>query len=108
MSQFKVTAESIQGLITEIDNVNGNIKSQISRLKGVADSIAGGWEGTAATAYRNLQNQVNDDATKINNILLSVKEALEGNVKQFIATEESVTQTMKGSGGGSSISNIPT
>ncbi|MEU6353464.1 WXG100 family type VII secretion target [Streptomyces sp. NPDC047072] len=86
--QFTMTEESMVRFSGQISTVSSSIQSEIRRLQTVIDTITGGWKGSAATAYNNLQNQVNQDATKINQILMDIKEAIDQSTKAYAASEE--------------------
>ena len=78
----------------KISTVNGQIQGEISRLQTVIDTITSGWKGAAATAYNNLQTQVNEDATKLNQILGEIKEAVDTTTKNYSASEEDQAATI--------------
>ncbi|GAA2514206.1 hypothetical protein GCM10010406_56440 [Streptomyces thermolineatus] len=82
-----MTEEEMVAFSNRIQSVNSSIQGQIKRLQTVIDTITGGWKGSAATAYNNLQNQVNQDANKINDILLDIKETIDATTKNYAASE---------------------
>jgi len=86
--QFRVTEQELQTLSSKITEVNGSIQGEVKRLDGVISQIASGWQGQAATAYHRLQQQWNEDARKMNNILNDIKEAVDSTRQNYSATEE--------------------
>lgn len=86
--QFRVTEQELQALSSKITEVNGSIQGEVKRLDGVISQIASGWQGQAATAYHRLQQQWNEDARKMNNILNDIKEAVDSTRQNYSATEE--------------------
>ncbi|MFI6013071.1 WXG100 family type VII secretion target [Streptomyces sp. NPDC051243] len=86
--QFTMTEEEMVAFSGKISSVNSSIQGEIRRLQTVIDTITGGWKGSAATAYNNLQSQVNQDANKINQILNDIKEAIDQSTKAYAASEE--------------------
>lgn len=86
--QFTMTEESMAQFSGQISSVSSSIQGEIRRLQTVIDTITGGWKGSAASAYNNLQSQVNQDATKINQILMDIKEAIDQSTKAYAASEE--------------------
>lgn len=77
-----------------ISSVNSSIQSEIQRLQTVVDTITGGWRGSAASAYNNLQSQVNQDARRLNQILNDIKEAIDTTTKNYSASEEQQQQSI--------------
>jgi WXG100 family type VII secretion target len=84
--QYTTTEEEMVAFSNKISTVNGSIQGEISRLQTVIDTITSGWKGSAATAYNNLQSQVNEDASKLNQILGEIKDAID--TKNYSASEE--------------------
>ncbi|NLU69684.1 WXG100 family type VII secretion target [Streptomyces sp. HNM0574] len=90
--QFRVTEDELRALSTKITEVNGSVQGEVKRLDGVISQIASGWQGQAATAYHRLQQQWNEDARKMNNILNDIKEAVDSTRQNYSATEEQQNQ----------------
>jgi WXG100 family type VII secretion target len=92
--QYTTTEEEMRAFSNRISTVNGSIQGEISRLQQVIDNITSGWKGQAATAYNNLQQQVNEDATKLNQILGEIKEAIDTTTSNYQASEEEQTSSI--------------
>jgi WXG100 family type VII secretion target len=86
--QFTTTEEEMVAFSNRISSVNNSVQGEIRRLQTVIDTITSGWRGSAATAYNNLQSQVNQDATRLNNVLNDIKEAIDATTKNYSASEE--------------------
>lgn len=86
--QFRVTEDELKALSSRISQVNSQIQGEVKRLDGVISTIAGGWQGQAASSYNRLQQQWNEDARKMNNILNDIKEAVDSTRQNYSATEE--------------------
>jgi WXG100 family type VII secretion target len=86
--QYTTTEEEMRAFSNRISTVNSSIQGEIRRLQQVIDNITGGWKGQAATAYNNLQSQVNEDANKLNQILADIKEAIDSTTSNYQASEE--------------------
>lgn len=86
--QFRVTEDELRALSSKISQVNSSIQGEVKRLDGVISGIASGWQGQAATSYNRLQQQWNEDARKMNNILNDIKEAVDSTRQNYSATEE--------------------
>lgn len=86
--QYTVTEEEMRAFSNRISTVNSSIQGEISRLQTVVDNITSGWKGQAASAYNNLQSQVNEDAKKLNQVLGEIKEAIDSTTSSYQASEE--------------------
>lgn len=86
--QFRVTEDELRALSSKIAEVNSSVQGEVKRLDGVISQIASGWQGQAASSYHRLQQQWNEDARKMNNILNDIKEAVDGTRQNYSATEE--------------------
>ncbi len=56
--QLASTANEFEGVMAEIQRVANSMTDQVNGLGTI-------WEGTAATAYKNKFNQLNDDIAKL-------------------------------------------
>lgn len=92
--QYTTTEEEMRAFGNRIATVNSSIQGEISRLQQVIDNITSGWKGQAATAYNNLQQQVNEDATKLNQILGEIREAIDTTTSNYQASEEEQTSSI--------------
>ena len=86
--QFRVTEDELRSLSSKISEVKATVQGEVKRLYGVISQIAGGLQGQAASAYHRLQQQWNEDARKMNNILNDIKEAVDSTRQNYSATEE--------------------
>lgn len=86
--QFRTTAEEMRAFSGRISEVSASIQSELGRLGNLVGSIAGGWQGEAATAYHQLQERWNEDATRLNRVLGEIKDAIDATTQQYSATEE--------------------
>ncbi|MEV7781632.1 WXG100 family type VII secretion target [Kitasatospora sp. NPDC088351] len=87
MGQFKTTAQEMLAFAKHMDQVIGQIEGEIRALDQLVTNITGGWQGQAATAYKGLQAQFNEDAVELNKSLRAIKSAIELTTKQYSATD---------------------
>jgi WXG100 family type VII secretion target len=71
-----------------MSEVNAQIQQELSRLNNVVSSITSGWQGDAATAYQQLQQKWNEDASKLNRVLSEMKDAIDNTASQYSSTEQ--------------------
>jgi WXG100 family type VII secretion target len=92
---LNVTDGDLQSLADALENMKGTLHQKIGTLNGVVESTAASWKGDAATAYQNLQRQVNDDARRLNEILEFIKEAVIAAKGGFSDNEENQLSRFK-------------
>ncbi|WP_399085038.1 WXG100 family type VII secretion target [Streptomyces sp. BBFR2] len=85
---FQVTAEEMVAFSGKIDSVAQAIDGEIRRLGGTVENVSSAWKGQAATRYHQLQTQVNEDATRINQLLKEIKEAIDQTTGNYTSSEE--------------------
>ncbi|MGP4002274.1 WXG100 family type VII secretion target [Streptomyces sp. 8N706] len=100
--QFTTTEAEMVAFSGRISTVSSSIQGEIKRLQTVVDTITGGWRGAAATSFNTMQTQVNEDATKLNQILMDIKEAIDETTKNYVASEEEQQQIVSQSGASAS------
>ncbi|MBB4946611.1 WXG100 family type VII secretion target [Kitasatospora gansuensis] len=71
-----------------IGDVNASVQGEIQRLNALVDEIKQGWQGQAAAAYQQLQTRFNEDATKLNQVLDEIRQAIESTTKLYSQTEQ--------------------
>jgi WXG100 family type VII secretion target len=86
--QFRTTADEMRAFASRIGDVNSQIQGELSRLNSLVESITSGWQGEAASAYHRLQEQWNEDARKLNQVLDEIKNAIEQTSSQYQSTEQ--------------------
>jgi WXG100 family type VII secretion target len=90
--RFTTTEEEMVAFSGKISSVNSSVQGEIKRLQTVVDTITGGWKGAAATAFNTMQTQVNEDATRLNQVLSDIKDAIDATTKNYVASEEEQRQ----------------
>ncbi|MFI5534588.1 WXG100 family type VII secretion target [Kitasatospora sp. NPDC051853] len=82
-----------------IGEVNASVQGEIQRLNTLVDEIKAGWRGQAAAAYQQLQTRFNEDATKLNQVLDEIRQAIVATTQAYTATEEEQRAAMNSGGG---------
>lgn len=55
---FRTTTEVMQATAGKVDTVNDQVQSELTRLQGTVDGVAGAWKGDAQVAFANVKSQV--------------------------------------------------
>ncbi|WP_329568229.1 WXG100 family type VII secretion target [Kitasatospora sp. NBC_01266] len=98
--QFTTTAEEMRAFSGKMVDVNGQIKGELAKLDSLVGSIAGGWQGAAATAYHELQARWNEDAAALNQVLDEIRQAIDATTAKYAQTEEDQRSSIGGVHGG--------
>ena len=74
------------------------IDQQVKKVRGEIDQLRGYWQGGAAVAFTGLMTNWDEQARKLNEVLVTLEEALSGTEKDQAATEEEHSSTISGLG----------
>ena len=89
--------------------ISGSLKASAARRgtsqltssttsNGTIEQVSAYWTGAAAGSYTQLLNRWNEETTKLNQVLVTLEDALSGTEKDQAATEEQHQQTISGLG----------
>ncbi|MFE0460920.1 WXG100 family type VII secretion target [Kitasatospora sp. NPDC058965] len=94
--QFTTTAEEMTAFSGRIAQVNSQVQQEIQKLNSLIGDVAGGWTGEAATAYHQLQDRWNEDASALNKVLEEIRQAIDATTKNYSATEDHQRSSISG------------
>lgn len=77
-----------------VNTAKAGIDGQVKKVRTELDQVAGFWTGAAAASYTQLLSRWNDETTKLNQVLVTLEDALRGTEKDQAASEESHQQTI--------------
>lgn len=81
-----------------VNTAKSGIDAQVKKVRTELDQVAGFWSGAAASSYTQLLNRWNDETTKLNQVLVTLEDALRGTEADQAASEESHQQTINNLG----------
>jgi len=81
-----------------VNTAKANIEKQIKTVRGEIEQLRSYWSGGAATSFTQLMGRWDEESNKLNNVLVTLEEALRGTEKDQAASEESHQQTISGLG----------
>lgn len=81
-----------------VNQAKGNIQRQISNVRGEIEQMRGFWTGGAATAFTQMLNTWDEKANGLNNVLVTLEDALRGTEREQAAAEDEHRQTITGLG----------
>ncbi|MFI6158088.1 WXG100 family type VII secretion target [Kitasatospora sp. NPDC051170] len=97
--QFTMTAQEMTAFAKRIAEAIHKIQQEQTKLLNTVSNITGGWQGQAATAYKNLQHSFTEDVKALNASLHAIQEAIERTTQQYARTEAEQAQQFTGAQG---------
>ncbi|MFJ9551494.1 WXG100 family type VII secretion target [Streptomyces erythrochromogenes] len=94
-SDLRVSEDGLTRLADDLDQMQGHLERQIRDMDRVVDSIAAGWQGPTATAYRALHRGAAEDAVRIRQTLALLEQATRAARDGFTAQELEILAAFK-------------
>jgi WXG100 family type VII secretion target len=91
--KFGVELPTMQAAAQHVDEVNGQIQSQLTSLLQRLEPLRAAWKGEGATSFSALIERWHQDATQLNAILQSIGERLSQTHGNVTRTEGEVGQS---------------
>ena len=63
-AELRVTPQDLRTAATEFQGIHSQMTSLVEQMKDLVRNTSASWEGTAADAFRNKFNQLDDDMTR--------------------------------------------
>ncbi|MFJ9826757.1 WXG100 family type VII secretion target [Streptomyces sp. NPDC101160] len=94
-ADLKYTEDGLTKLADDLHAMQGYLEKQTRRMDEVVDTIAAGWQGPTATAYRSLHRGVAEDAVRIRQVLALLEAAMRASRDGFTEQELDVLAQMR-------------
>lgn len=85
---FATSQEAMAAGAAHVDEATQLVQGQISSLRTEVETMLGGWGGNAASAFGGLHQNFEGQATRINNALVAMQEALVSTRATYVNQEE--------------------
>ncbi|TLQ44993.1 WXG100 family type VII secretion target [Streptomyces marianii] len=92
---LNVSEDNLTKLADDLDQMQGHLERQIRDMDRVVDSIAAGWQGPTAAAYRALHRGAAEDAVRIRQVLSLLEQATRASRDGFTAQELEILAAFK-------------
>jgi len=79
-----------------VGEAKAGIDQQVKNVRGEIEQLRGYWSGGAAASFTGLMTRWEEQATKLNNVLVTLEDALAGTEKDQAASEEQHQQAISG------------
>ncbi|MDJ0385512.1 WXG100 family type VII secretion target [Streptomyces sp. G-G2] len=103
-SDLDVSQDDLGRLADDLDAMQAYLEEQTRRMDGVVDSIAAGWQGPTATAYRSFHQGVSEDAVRIRQVVILLEAATRASRDGFTEQEMETLGRLKKMQGGEDVS----
>lgn len=91
---FATSQEAMAAGAAHVDEATQLVQGQISSLRTEVETMLGGWGGNAASAFTGLHQNFEGQATRINNALVAMQEALVSTRSTYVNQEEQETSAI--------------
>ncbi|WP_036283651.1 WXG100 family type VII secretion target [Microbacterium luticocti] len=95
-----MTISAEEGALLKGAKAVGDAKQGIDRhvktVRGEIEQVSGYWTGAAAAAYTQLMGRWDEETRKLNNVLITLEDALKGTHQDQSNTEEEHGRTISG------------
>lgn len=81
-----------------VNSAKAGIDQEAKKVRGEIDQLRGYWSGSAAIAFTSLMNTWDEKARGLNEVLVTLENALSGTERDQAATEEQHQSTISGLG----------
>ena len=83
---------------TAVNTAKGNIDTQLKNVRGEIDQLASFWTGAAANSFTQLLGRWDEESRKLNEVLVTLEQALSDTERDQAAAEEDHQSTIAGLG----------
>ncbi|WP_157550810.1 WXG100 family type VII secretion target [Nocardioides jensenii] len=94
MSGFNTSQDAMAAGAAHVDEAAQQVQGQINTLRTEVETMLGGWGGNAAAAFTGLHQNFESQATRINNSLIAMQEALVSTRTTYASQEEQEASNM--------------
>lgn len=85
---FGTSFDAMQKAGQHVMDVNQDVQQRLASLRGQLEPLAGAWKGDASLAFTRLMQRWDQDATKLNQALMSIGESINSSSTTYIQQEE--------------------
>lgn len=94
MAGTVVTADELDALAKHIADINAQAQGHLRQVRNAAETVAGSWQGMAASAFQQLIGRFDDDARKISDALQGICESIASTSDVYRQNEEEQAQSV--------------
>ncbi|UCR90378.1 WXG100 family type VII secretion target [Mycetocola spongiae] len=81
-----------------VNTTKAGIDQHVKKVRGEIEQLRGFWTGGAATAFTGMMNRWDEEARKLNDVLITLEDALAGTERDQARSEQDHQQAISGLG----------
>jgi WXG100 family type VII secretion target len=97
---FTTQTAQMQQAASKVDDVNTEVRSQLSSLQSQVEAVQAHWTGQAASTFQALMLRYNEDAQKLSQALTDISEQIRTSGQTYAAQDEAANDSVKTAGSG--------
>ncbi|MER5226746.1 WXG100 family type VII secretion target [Streptomyces flaveus] len=94
-TDLRVSSQSLTKLAGDLDDMQDHLDKQVKRMDAVVDRIEAGWQGPAASVYREFHRAAAEDAVRIREVMKMLEQAVRMSRDGFTENELEVLAQMR-------------
>ncbi|MEP6695327.1 MAG: WXG100 family type VII secretion target [Pseudonocardiales bacterium] len=94
MADYSADLNDMAKAANDVRQVNSQVQGQLTRLMTELDGQASAWKGGAAVAFQRLRQRWHADATKLNEALAHIADAIDASKTTYHTLDQNSEQTM--------------
>jgi WXG100 family type VII secretion target len=75
-TDLRVSAQDLTKLAGDLDDMQDHLDKQVRRMDEIVDRVEAGWQGPAASVYRDFHRAAAEDAVRIREVMKLLEEAV--------------------------------
>ncbi|AKE40611.1 WXG domain-containing protein [Corynebacterium kutscheri] len=99
MALFRTESDVMIATAGRVDGTNNEVQAELTRLRGVVDSVRGAWAGQAQVSFDSLMQRWNQSATELQQALQAISDNIRSNARNFDSVEADNAQAFANVGG---------
>src|SRR6476469_9380838 len=100
---FTTQTAQKQQAAAKVDDVNNEVRSQLSSLQSQVEAVQAHWTGQAASTFQALMVRYNEDAQKLSQALTDISEQIRTSGQTYAAQDQAAQDAVKSAGSGLNI-----
>lgn len=96
--QISAEEGALKAGATAVNDAKSKIDGQLAKVRGEIEQLSSFWTGAAAVSFTQLLGRWDDESRKLNDVLVTLEDALKQTERDQAAEEESHQQTIAGLG----------
>lgn len=98
MSNIIADFGAMEASAKHVENVNGQLATELGTVRTLVEGSQGNWEGAAAGSFRKVMDDYNNASQRLHSALAEIAEAIRENGKGFDSSEQANQESIMKAG----------